>query len=130
MSLNRNNILISIMHCNQYCKFRWASPGIARRVKAQKAQSAILENLNEAKYFDKIFTRKRVQRRNEMQLWEQTRTPVRHRCKFCGSIHLPRQSPAYGMMCAACGKISHFKMVCRSGRNKKLHNVYPHREQH
>ena len=36
----------------------------ARRV---EAQSAILENLNETKDFDKIFVRNRVQRQNEMQ---------------------------------------------------------------
>ena len=38
-----------------------------RRVDAQKAQSAILENLNETKDFDKIFTRNRVQRQNGIQ---------------------------------------------------------------
>ena len=32
----------------------------AGRVEAQKAQSAILENLNETKDFDKMFTRNRV----------------------------------------------------------------------
>ena len=40
----------------------------ARRVEAQKAQSAIIENINETKDFDKIFARNRVQRQNEMQL--------------------------------------------------------------
>ena len=39
----------------------------ARRAGAQKAQSAILENLNKTKDFDKIFARNRVQRQNRMQ---------------------------------------------------------------
>ena len=42
----------------------------ARRVAAQKVQSAILESLNETKDFDKIFTRNTVKRQNEMQLQE------------------------------------------------------------
>ena len=34
----------------------------ARRIEAQMAQSAILENVNVTKDFDKIFTKNRVQR--------------------------------------------------------------------
>ena len=37
----------------------------ARRVKAQKAQSAILENSKETKDFDKILTRNKAQRQGE-----------------------------------------------------------------
>ena len=48
----------------------------ARGVEAQKVQSAILENLSETKYFDKIFTRNRMERENEMQLQEQIRMPM------------------------------------------------------
>ena len=38
-----------------------------RRVEAQKAQSAILGNLNETNNFEKIFTRNRAQNLNGMQ---------------------------------------------------------------
>jgi hypothetical protein len=35
-------------------------------------------------------------------------------CKFCGGKHRPRQCPAYGKICAKCGKKNHFARVCRS----------------
>ena len=43
-------------------------PAWARRVEAQKAQSAILENLKETKDFDRTFTRDRIQSQDGMQL--------------------------------------------------------------
>ena len=62
----------------------------ARRVEAQKARSAILENLQETKDFDRIFTRNRAKTQDRMQLQEQTQMPARQRCRYCGSIHPPR----------------------------------------
>ena len=70
-----------------------------------------------------------MQRQNDMQLREQTRMPVRQRCNYCGSIHPPRQCPAYVKMCAVCRKINHFKEVCRSSRKKKLHRINPHQDE-
>ena len=102
----------------------------ARIVQVQKAHSAILENINETKDIDKIFARNRVQKQNEMQLQECTRILVRQRYKHCGSIYPPRKCLAYGKMCAACGKISHFKEVCRSDRNKRWHSIDQQEEQH
>ena len=43
---------------------------------------------------------------------------MRQRCKYCVSIHLPRQCLAYGKMHAVCRKTNHFREVCRS---KKLY---------
>ena len=62
---------------------------LTRTVDAQKAQSAILKHLNETKDFDKISTRKRVQRQIEVQLQEQTRMLMKQKCGYCGSSHLP-----------------------------------------
>ena len=61
----------------------------ARRVKPQKTQSALLNILNETKDFDKISTRKRVQRQIEVQPQEQTRMTMKHKCGYCGYSHLP-----------------------------------------
>ena len=41
-------------------------------------------------------------------------------CRYCGSSHALRQCPAYGKMCTSCGKMGHFKKVCRS---RKVHVV-------
>ena len=54
----------------------------ARRGEAQKAQSAILENLKETKDFERIFTGNRDQSQDGMQLQEETRMPVRQSCKY------------------------------------------------
>ena len=71
-----------------------------------------------------------MQGQNEMQLWEQTRTPKKHRRKSCGYIHLSRWCPVYGKMCAVCGKSNHFKEVCKSGSSKMLHSIDSQEEQH
>ena len=37
--------------------------------------------------------------------------------------HAPRQCLAYGKMCIGCGKMGHFKKVCRSRRDHAVHEV-------
>ncbi len=45
-------------------------------------------------------------------------------CKKCGKSHLPRQCPAFGATCHACGKRNHFASVCMSEQKdtKPKHN--------
>ena len=38
-------------------------------------------------------------------------------------MHAPRQCPAYGKMCAGCGKLGHFKKVCQSRKDCTVHEV-------
>ena len=61
----------------------------ARRLEAQRAQSAILKHLNEMKGFDKISTRKRVERNIEVQLQEHTSMAMKQKHGYCDSSHLP-----------------------------------------
>ena len=44
-------------------------------------------------------------------------------CWYYGSVHSPRQSPAYGKMCAGCGKMGHFKEVCPSKRSRAVSRI-------
>ena len=37
--------------------------------------------------------------------------------------HALRQSPAYGKTCTGCGKMGHFKKVCRSRKDHVVHEV-------
>ena len=37
-------------------------------------------------------------------------------CRYCGSVHLTRRCPVYGMMCGECGRENHFSAVCRAPR--------------
>lgn len=59
----------------------------------------------------------------ERKSFQQQKT-VTFTCKKCGKSHLPRQCPAYGATCHACGKSNHFASVCMSQQKdtKPKHN--------
>ena len=44
-------------------------------------------------------------------------------CNYCSSHHPPRQCPVYGKKHRDCGKINHFREVCRSRRSTAVHNI-------
>ena len=94
----------------------------AKRIKVQRAQSAIMNNLTEAKEFDKIKVTKNVHQdspRRQMQ----TKMPPKQTCQYCGSSHPPRQCLAYGKTCTKCSKIGHFRAVCRSRIARAVNQV-------
>ena len=78
----------------------------AKRVEAQRAQSAIMSSLSEIKSY------KDSPRKPSIHI----KMPARQTCRYCGFIHPPRQCLAYGKKCTDCGKIGHFRGVCRSKR--------------
>ena len=59
----------------------------AKRMEAQRAQSAIMNSLTEAKEFDKLKivknTYKDIPRRSSAQI----KMPTKQTCRYCGSIH-------------------------------------------
>ena len=104
----------------------------AKRVDAQRAQSTIITCLSKTKEFDKVKAIKGGQRHN---LSNQThvKTPVKQSGSYCGSSHPPRQYLACRKKCTECGKMRHFREVCRSGRNRTIHGLkqepYQHHEE-
>ncbi|KAL1444974.1 hypothetical protein MTO96_029405 [Rhipicephalus appendiculatus] len=53
-----------------------------------------------------------------------TETLPQRTCGRCGTVHQPRQCPAYGSTCYACGKFGHYASVCRQKQRtvqKKVH---------
>ena len=46
--------------------------------------------------------------------------PARQACKYCGSLHQPRQCPAYGKVCTDCNKTCHF---CKSKKSRAVHEI-------
>ena len=93
----------------------------AKRTEVQWTQAAILNEITELQKFDKVKIAQKPKTKREVE----TTHPVYHRqpCRYCGGSHVPRQCPAYGKMCARCGKKGHFKMVCRSRRGHAVHEV-------
>ena len=93
----------------------------ARWIEAQRAQAAILSNITKTQ---KIYKVKVVQKpKNRQQIETTCQRYHKWPCKYCGGSHTPRQCPAYGKSCASCGKMGHFKKVCRSRRDCAVYEV-------
>lgn len=45
-------------------------------------------------------------------------------CGYCGSQHIKGKCPAYGKICAKCGKKNHFQKVCRGDVSAGNHSVH------
>ena len=93
----------------------------AKRVKVQRVQASILNDITETKTFDKV--KKEPESKNTQGREANIATHQRWPCRYCGGSHTPRQCPAYGKMCATCGKMGHFRKACRSKRNHVVHEV-------
>ena len=93
----------------------------AKRVKVQRAKASMLNDITETKTFDRI--KNAPESKNTQGRESKIATHQRWACRYCGGGHTPRQSPAYGKMYAACGKMGHFRKLCRSKRNYAVHKV-------
>ena len=104
--------------------------GWAKRVEAQRAQSAITDSLTKTKVFDKIKIAKGGLRHTGGNVQTHAKAPTKNSCNYCSSTHPSRQYPAYGKKCADCGKSNHFREVCRSRRNNTVHDIEQEPDQH
>ena len=93
----------------------------ARRIKAQWAQAAILSDITELQKFNKVKMVQKMKARQDIE----TTCQAHHKqpCKYFGGSYVLRQCPAYRKMCACCGKMGHFKKVCRSRRDCAVQEV-------
>ena len=91
------------------------------RVKAQRVQASILNDITETNTFDKV--EKEQELKNTWGREANVATHQRQSCRYCGGSHAPRQCPAYGKMCATCSKMGHVRKVCRSKRSCVVHEV-------
>ena len=80
----------------------------AKRVKAQRAQRAILTNIQENKKFDTI----RCMRQNSENMCDSQ--TMKRKCQSCGTADKLRRFPSLGKKCTRCGKSNHFQMVCKT----------------
>ena len=71
----------------------------AKRVGVQRTQVALMNKIMESKEFDKIMISKSACRVSPRRS-SQSGTPSKQMCRYCGSIHPPRQCLAYGKICA------------------------------
>ena len=93
----------------------------AKRVEAQWAQAAILNDIAESHKFDKT----KMAQKPKSSWDRETTHPTSHRwlCRYCGGNHMPRQCPAYGKMCARCRKTGHFRKGWRSKKDHMVHEM-------
>ena len=95
----------------------------AKRVETQRAQSAIMNCLTEAKEFDKLKIVKNTCKDGPRRSSTQTKMPPKQTCRYCGSSHPPKQCQAHWKKCTECSKICHFRRVCRSRRARSMNEV-------
>ena len=57
------------------------------------------------------------------EMYKHAKAPTKKSCSYCGSSHPPSQCLAYGKKYVDCGKINHFKEVCRGRRSTAVHNI-------
>ena len=93
----------------------------AKRIEAQWVQAAILNDITELHQFDKINMASKTKGR-QVRL-SPNATVNRWPCRYCSRIHAPQQCPAYGKTCTGCGKMGHYKKVCRSKRDCTVHEL-------
>ena len=93
----------------------------AKRVEVQQAQAAISNNITESQKFDKI----KMAQKPKSSWDRETTHPMYQKwlCRYCGGSHMPRQCLAYGKTFARCGKMGHFKRVCRNKRDCEVHEL-------
>ena len=92
---------------------------LAKRIEVQRAQSPIMNSLTEGKEFDKIKNIHMDSPRRQTQI----KMPAKQTCRYCGSSHHLRQCLTYGKTCTECGKIGHFRAVCRSRKIRAVNEV-------
>ena len=90
----------------------------AKRVEAQRMQAAKLSDITDSQRFDWV----KVTKQQAAQRATHRASPHRL-CRYCGSVHAPRQCLAYGKTCASCGKLGHFKKVCQSRKDHAVQEV-------
>ena len=92
----------------------------AKRVEAQRAQSAIMDSLTETKEFHKLKIMKATYKDSPRRPSIYTKHPQNRQADIVGPAIPPRQSLAYGKKCTFCGKIGHFRGVCRTRRVRRM----------
>ena len=94
----------------------------AKRVEVQRAQSAIINSLTEAKEFYRLKIVKKTYK-DSPRSSTQTKMPTKQSCTYCGGSHSSRQCPAYGKKCTECSKIGHFRWMCRNRRARAMNEM-------
>ena len=92
----------------------------AQRVKVQRAQAAILNDIMETHQFNKVKIAPQSKNRQDRIMHKTTN---RKPCRYCSGIHAHQQCPAYGKMCGRCGKMGHYKKVSRSRKEHAVHEI-------
>ena len=92
-----------------------------KRVKAQRGQASVLNDITETRAFDKV--KKETEPKYTQGREAQGATHQRQPCRYCGEATHQDNAQFMEKMCAACDKTGHFRKVCRSKSNHAVHEV-------
>ena len=101
--------------------------------KRSRSLKSPVSNNDQSKWNKKIWHDKDKKRGTETQSEKphaHTKMPMKQSFSYCGSSHPPKQCLAYGKKCMEYGKVKHLRKVCRSGRNRAMHDLEQEPHQH
>ena len=118
----RNNKRTHKNRRKQYCD-RWASPGVGKKSWGTKGT---ISHPRKLKWNKRLW--QNIHKKHSVKVkWDATARTDQNAHENEMQVLLFHSSaqimPSVWIPCATCGKINHFKEVCRSGRSKKLHSI-------
>lgn len=61
-------------------------------------------------------------KQNSNNLKNDNQNKQNNKCRFCNTLHKPRECPAYGKYCRVCNKKNHYGIVCRFKNVQQITN--------
>ena len=90
----------------------------AKTVEAQRMQAVRLSDITDSQRFNQAKVAKHQAGQRVTY-----RASSHQLCRYCGSVHAPRQCLAYGKTCTSWSKVGHFKKVWQSRKDHTVHEV-------
>ena len=93
----------------------------AKRIEVQRVQMVLISRLHEIKCVDAIMHQGGNQ--GETRPTATLTTNTRKRYKYFSQDHKPPRYLVYGKKCDKCGKLNHFREVCKSSKSGVVHTL-------
>ena len=110
----KNYSLERCQWCEQKLVMIWT-----QKVEAQMTQKEMLNNIRDVSEFDVVRRDRQKHGNSRQQRDNGNGKKIVENCKYYGTGHPQKLCPMYGKKCSVCGKINHFKAVCRTTQRQR-----------